>query len=48
MKLLGEYQNLSQLNEQAAAAIKQVFESDAIQSILKNKELKLDLDDNAQ
>jgi len=48
MKLLGEYQSLSQLNEQAAAAIKQVFESDAIQSILKNKELKLDLDDNAQ
>jgi len=45
--ILGRYQSLSQLNAEAAAAIKAVYESAAIQGLIADKEQKLDLDDNA-
>ena len=45
--ILGPYQTLSQLNPEAAAAIKAVYESAAIQGLIADKEQKLDLDDNA-
>ena len=45
--ILGRYQSLSQLNPEAAAAIKAVYESAAIQGLIADKEQKLDLDDNA-
>ena len=45
--ILGRYQSLSQLNPEAANAIKAVYESAAIQGLIADKEQKLDLDDNA-
>ena len=45
--ILGQYQSLSQLSPEAAAAIKAMYESAAIQGLIADKEQKLDLDDNA-
>jgi len=45
--ILGQYQSLSKLSPEAAAAIKAMYESAAIQGLVADKEQKLDLDDNA-
>jgi len=45
--ILGQYQSLSKLSPEAAAAIKAMYESAAIQGLIADKEQKLDLDDNA-
>jgi GTPase SAR1 family protein len=45
--ILGSYQSLNQLTEEAAGRIKEVYKSPEIQGLINDKEQKLDLDDNA-
>ena len=45
--ILGSYQSLNQLTEEAAGRIKEVYKSPEIQNLINDKEQKLDLDDNA-